>query len=158
AWRGDERAETAAGRRAMKIPPGNHLRPSALCCGIALSVLASPGARAAQDSFPKTPPPDLPARAFKLPNIQSKTLPNELKVVVAESHRVPLVTLRLAMRAGSVLDPSDQPGLASAVANQITAGTEKYSSLQLREAAERLGGTVGVSAAEDFTTVSASAL
>lgn len=112
----------------------------------------------AQDSFPASPPSDLPARSLTLPKTESHTLPNGLKIVVAESHRVPLVTMQLAVRAGSVLDPPEVPGLASAVANQMSAGTDKYSSYELRVAAEKLGGSVGVGASQDYATVSASGL
>jgi len=105
-----------------------------------------------------TPPPDLPARPFVLSKEQSKTLPNGLKIVVVESHSVPVVTMRLGVLAGSVLDPSDTPGLASAVASQMTEGTDKFNSLQLKEAVEGLGGDIDVSAGRDSTTVGASAL
>src|ERR1043166_7190303 len=47
-----------------------------------------------QDDFPASPPPDLPIRPVSLPKTESRTLPNGLKIVVAETHRVPLVTLR----------------------------------------------------------------
>jgi zinc protease len=124
------------------------------CCCLLLPVsLAS-----AQGTFPTKPPASLPPRPFNLPRSETRTLPNGLKIVVTESHRVPLVTMRLAVRAGSILDAPDQPGLASAVADQMTAGTARYSSLQLREAAENLGGTVNVGAGDDFATVSGSAL
>jgi zinc protease len=127
-------------------------------CGFAL-LLSAPGiVCAGQDSFPAMPPSDLPARPYNLPKTETLTLPNGLKIVVAESHRVPLVTLRMEVQAGAILDPADQPGLANAVADQLSAGTQQYSSLQLREAAERLGGTVNVSAGDDFATVSATAL
>lgn len=126
-----------------------------LLCGL-LAVCAP--AFAWQETTPATPPPDLPARAYRLPRLDTRTLPNGLKVVVAESHRVPMVTLRMAVQAGSVQEPQELPGLASAAASQMTAGTEQYTSLQLREAAENLGGSVGVSAGDDFATVSASAL
>ncbi len=121
-------------------------------------VAAAPAARAGQDTFPATPPPDLPARPYNLPKTETQVLPNGLKVIVAESHRVPMVTLRMAVQAGAILEPPDQPGLAAAVAGQMTSGTDQYNSLQLREAAERLGGSVSVSAEDDFATVSATGL
>jgi zinc protease len=71
---------------------------------------------------------------------------------------VPIVTVRLGIQAGSVLDPAGQPKLAAAVASQLTAGTDKYTSLQLREAAAELGGSVGASASDDYAVVSGTAL
>jgi zinc protease len=124
----------------------------------ALCFVCSGGVALAQDSFPTRPPADLPARPVTLPRPQSRTLPNGLKVVVLESRRVPLVTMRLLTKGGAVMDPADSPGLASAVASQLTGGTSRYSSRQLAERAESLGGSVGASASEDFATVSASGL
>jgi zinc protease len=111
----------------------------------------------AQSSL-SAPPPDLPARPFVLSKEQTRTLPNGLKIVVVESHTVPVVTLRLGVLAGSVLDAPDAPGLASAVARQMTAGTDMFNSLQLQEAVQGLGGTISVGAGQDSATVGASAL
>lgn len=105
-----------------------------------------------------TPPPDLPARPFVLSQEHTRTLPNGLKIVVIESHSVPTVTLRLGIRAGSVLDPADSPGLAAAVAGQMTSGTDKFNSLQLQQALDGLGGSLSVSADRDATILNASAL
>ena len=111
----------------------------------------------AQQDFPAQPPKDLPLRPFALPKSETRILPSGLKIVVAETHRNPIVTMRLAVRAGSVLD-GGSPGLAAAVANQMTAGTDKYNSLQVRETAENIGGTLSAAATDDYATVSASAL
>ncbi len=124
---------------------------------VTLTLLAA-SAGAQPQPFPTSPPPDLPARPFALPPVESRTLPNGLEVVVAESHRVPLVSLRLGVRAGSILDPPGKPGLASAVARELTAGTDKYNSLQLSEAADTIGGAVRAAAGDDYAVVSASAL
>ncbi len=104
------------------------------------------------------PPPDLPVRPFVLSKEQTKTLPNGLRIVVVESHTVPVVTLRLGVLAGSVLDTPDMPGLAAAAASLMTEGTDKFNSLQLQEAVDSLGGTLTVTAGKDAATVGASAL
>lgn len=122
-----------------------------------LLLLQAAGGRA-QEGFPSTPPMDLPVRPFTLPKSEMRTLANGLKVLVAENHRVPLVTIRMAIRAGGILDPPESPGLAVAVARSLTSGTGRYNSLQLSEAAADLGGAVSVGAGDDFATASASAL
>ncbi len=122
----------------------------------ALIVMSPLFARA--QGFPSAPPPDLAIRPYVPPNIVRRTLPNGLRMVIAEQHNSPLVTMRLSLPAGSVSDPSNQPGLASSVAAQFTAGTDKYTSVQLHEAVEDLGGTLGVGAGSDFTTLSTSVL
>lgn len=115
-------------------------------------------ASTAPDDFPAKPPADLPVKAFKLPKSVTRKLSNGLKVVFVENDRLPLVTVRMSVPAGSINDPSEAPGLASAVAGQLTAGTDRYTSLQLREEAEKLGGSIGISAGSDYATVSGSAL
>lgn len=139
----------------MKIFSVPRIRLGSPGLGLLLMALVVPGY--SQD-FPASPPQDLPARPFHLPPIRTSVLPSGLKVLVAQSRRVPLVTMRLAIPAGSIYDPASSPGLAAAVANQLTAGTAKYSSRALREAAERLGGSISARAGADFVTIQASAL
>jgi zinc protease len=127
---------------------------SAVSALFALSATLTAQAQSALTS----PPADLPARPFVLSKEQMRTLPNGLKIVVVESHTVPVVTLRLGVAAGSVLDAADDPGLADAVASQMTAGTDKFNSLQLQEAIEGLGGSLSVTAGKDSAIVGASAL
>jgi zinc protease len=120
------------------------------------ATLSAPRAQA--QSGVTTPPPDLPTRPFVLAKEQSKTLPNGLKIVVVESHTVPLVTLRLGLPAGSILDPPEAPGLATAVADLMTEGTDRFNSLQLQQTMDGLGGAVSVTAGKDSAIVGASAL
>ena len=124
-------------------------------CGL-LAVLPARNVQAQKPG--SAPPPDLPARPFLLSKEQSRTLPNGLKIVVVESHTVPVVTLRLGVPAGTVLDGPDEPGLAAVTASQLTAGTARFNSLQLQEAVEGLGGALSVTAGKDSATVGASAL
>src|SRR4051812_39299033 len=119
-----------------------------LSCGVTLLALGTSAVLAQEPSA--NPPADLPVRPYVTPKIQRQTLSNGLRAVIAEQHNAPLITIRLSIPVGSVSDPSGQPGLASAVASQLTAGVDKYSSVQLREAIEDLGGTLSVSAGSDF--------
>lgn len=106
----------------------------------------------------KTPPAPLAPVTFDIPTPFQTTLDNGLRVVVIANERVPLVSFRLAFSAGDVNDPFGFTGLTSAMASQLTEGTENYSSLQLAEKIERLGASISSSASDDFTIVAASAL
>jgi len=81
-----------------------------------------------------------------------------LKVVVFEDTRVPLVNFRLAFFRGDANDPKSATGLTSALASMLTEGTEKYSSRELAEKIERLGGSLSANSSNDFTILSASSL
>jgi zinc protease len=134
-----------------------NLKNTSLLTAFGLAVTLTPRSVQAQSGV-TTPPADLPAHPFVLSKEQTRTLPNGLKIIVVESHTVPVVTLRLGLHAGSVLDPPNAPGLATAVASVMMEGTDKFNSLQLQEAVDGLGGTLTVTAGKDSATVGASAL
>ena len=106
----------------------------------------------------KNPPAPLAPVSFDIQKPFETTLRNGLRVVIVENERLPLVSFRLAFECGDVNDPEGSTGLTSAMTAMLTEGTENYSSLQLAEKIERLGSSIGASASDDFTIVSASAL
>lgn len=108
--------------------------------------------------FRKSPPEALAPMAFEIGRPTTATLDNGLRVVVFENARLPLVSYRLAFFSGDIHDPMGSTGLTSAMAAQITEGTENYTSLQLADKVERLGASLHASASDDFTILSASAL
>lgn len=76
----------------------------------------------------------------KLPKPVEMTLPNGLTVLVLEDHRLPLVSVRLAiLGAGALNDPADLPGLANITAAMLKEGTATRSSKQIAEETEKLG-------------------
>jgi zinc protease len=123
---------------------------------IALLLLALPLCAQTVDRTkePETPPiPDL-----KLPPIYETTLPNGLKVILAEDKRLPLVSVRLNFQAGSKFDPAGLEGLASSAASLLTDGTKTRTSRQIAEAVESLGGSLGGNAGSDALTLSGAGL
>ena len=105
-----------------------------------------------------TAPEPLAPVPFNLPTPFRSELANGLKVVVFEDTRVPLVNFRLAFFRGDANDPKSATGLTSALASMLTEGTEKYSSRELAEKIERLGGSLSANSSNDFTILSASSL
>ena len=110
------------------------------------------------EDFRKTAPAPLAPKPFEIPKPFETVLPNGLKVVVFEDNRLPLVSYRLAFKAGEINDPKDYIGLTSAMASMLNEGTQTRSSKQLAEEIERLGANVSASVNEDNTVVSASSL
>ncbi|MEQ1607016.1 MAG: pitrilysin family protein [Pyrinomonadaceae bacterium] len=106
----------------------------------------------------KNPPAPLAPVSFDIQKPFETTLDIGLRVVIVENERLPLVSYRLAFESGDINDPEGRTGLTSAMTSMLTEGTEDYSSLQLAEKIERLGSSIGASASDDFTIVSASAL
>src|ERR1043166_1839204 len=109
------------------------------------------------EDYRRQPPAPLPPRALNLPTPVEATLENRLRVVVVEQSRLPLVSFRLALRAGDAFDPPELPGLADMLTSMLVEGTESRTSRQIAEEVARLGATLNAGATSDYTTVAASA-
>ncbi len=100
-----------------------------------------------------TPPPPAAPRPLSLAAPQEQTLPNGLRVVVAERRGLPLVTAQLLVLSGAEVDPPALPGLAALSAGLLTRGTRSRSAPAQAQAAEALGGTLDGSADWHRSTV-----
>jgi zinc protease len=85
-----------------------------------------------------------------LPAASQFTTPDGLEVLVARRGRVPLVSLRLVVQAGSASDPPERLGLADFTVRLMRRGTLRLDADALNEAVEFVGATLAVYAAEDF--------
>ncbi len=103
-----------------------------------------------------TPPPPAAPREVHLPQPVEKTLPNGLRVIVAQKHEVPIVAVRLLIRTGAEADPPNMAGLADMTASLLTKGTRTRSAVQIARGVEALGATLDTSAAWDNSFVSVS--
>lgn len=103
-------------------------------------------------------PSPLQPRPLNLPVPIETKLPNGLELALIEDKRLPLISFRLAFRAGDANDPVELPGLSDMLAHLLTEGTETRTSRQLAEEIERLGAALSVGSTSDFTTIAASGL
>jgi zinc protease len=140
-------------------PAARPARPArfARLAPLAAAALAA-GAGAAPAQFPSAPPGPGPAGAAALPPFQEATLPNGVRVVLVESHRVPLVAFRLAVAAGGVYAPAGKEGLAQLAAQLLTRGAGARSADDLAAALEGAGATLVVSAGDDVLSLAGSVL
>ena len=95
--------------------------------------------------------------AIVQPPIVRERLPSGLTVLVAQRPGVPLVAVRLLVRAGSSLDPAGRFGLASLTASAIRRGTRAHSGPALDAMVEALGAELGAGVDEDAASVGFSA-
>ncbi len=100
------------------------------------------------------PPAAGPAIAATIPGAQEKTLPNGLRVIVANKPGLPLVSSTLRIAAGSSLDTQANAGLASLTADIATRGTASRSATQISQEIESLGAVLNAGAGADSTGVS----
>jgi zinc protease len=112
---------------------------------------AEPGPAAPPPPAGPTPnPPALgaPVQAA-LPHPLERTLPNGLRVIVAKSTDLPLVTARLVVRAGGASDPEGKAGLADLTADLLTKGAGKRTAAKLAADVEALGAQLESAAGWD---------
>ena len=94
-----------------------------------------------------------PEREVETPAVVERTLSNGLRVYVARTEGLPLVSARLSFDAGASDDPQGREGVASMAAALITQGAAGRSAPEIATDIERLGAAIGASAGADFTSV-----
>ena len=112
---------------------------------VVLVMLAGPAR--AQRGFDKPPAP-APAKPLQVPAFAEASLPNGIRIVVAERRGLPLVTAMVLVEAGSLLDPPGKSGLASLSYTLMGKGSKRGGQEQdaasIAIAAETLGGSLEV--------------
>ena len=89
-----------------------------------------------------------------LPSPTEKTLANGLKVIVAKSSDLPLVSAELTVRTGAAADPQGLAGAVGMTAGMLTEGTKTRSAQQIASQSEALGATLSSGGGQDSSYVS----
>jgi zinc protease len=87
--------------------------------------------------------------------IEVHTLPNGLTLALIPDHRVPLVHLQAAVRAGLLSETSANNGINQLLAATLTKGTATRSSQELAVTLESLGAAIGASTGNNALLVRA---
>jgi zinc protease len=93
----------------------------------------------------------------KLPRAQEASLPNGLRVVLLESHKVPTFNMQMVVLSGGLSDKPDYRGLASFTATLLREGTTKRSSKDIAEQVDALGATLTANSGLSSMTTNVSA-
>lgn len=100
----------------------------------------------------------------KLPRPQRFTLPagadkaGGAHMLVIEDHKLPLLTITVSMRAGSLFESAAKPGVAELTAGELDEGTQTKDYMQIAQATEKIGASLGASAGAERAVVSVSGL
>jgi zinc protease len=113
-------------------------------------VIASEGAREARPG----PAEALPSVA---PVLTERRLSNGLRVVVAQSSKVPLASVRLVIDGGDAADPAGEAGRGDIAAALALKGAGERSAERIASDIAALGGTIGASSDADATVFSVNA-
>ena len=81
-------------------------------------------------------------------------LENGMVLLLAEKHDIPVVTMNMAIKAGSTSVPADEPGLASITASLLAQGTTKRTASQISREIDFIGGSLSASGGNDFASAS----
>lgn len=96
--------------------------------------------------------------ALELPNLQKAILSNGLKIVLAERHEIPVVSLTLVVDAGYAADQFGLAGTASMTMSMLDEGTDSRSALEISDELQVLGAQLSARADLDICSISLSAL
>ncbi len=93
-------------------------------------------------------------RPYNFPHIARATLPNGLRILVAENHNAPLVSIRGLVRSGADHDDANTAGLASVTADLLDEGAGSRDAIKLAEDVGLLGASLGTGADWDASYIS----
>ena len=96
--------------------------------------------------------------SFKFPTLQTATLSNGAKVVLAQRSDVPLVEMNFQFNFGYAQENNNELGFTNFMMDMLNEGTKKYSSLQFDEALDSLGSNLGFGSGLDTSVISLSSL
>ncbi|HEY3413581.1 MAG TPA: pitrilysin family protein [Armatimonadota bacterium] len=82
----------------------------------------------------------------RFPRPKHYILPNGLRLLVLENHKLPTISISMSILAGSFFEPAEKTGLASMTANMLDEGTKTRTSEGIAAAVDRLGGSLSASA------------
>ena len=86
------------------------------------------------------------------------TLPNGLTVVVSPKHKLPMVSISVRVKVGSVYEPEDKAGLAAMTVRLLDKGTTRRTALAIADEIDLLGAHLEASAGGTGGTISLSVL
>lgn len=101
-----------------------------------------------------TAPAPAAPRPYHFPHITRATLPNGLRVLVAENHNAPLVSVRALVRSGADHDLAQTAGLATITADMLDEGAGGRDAIGIAEDIGLLGGALGTGADWDASYIS----
>lgn len=99
------------------------------------------------------PPPLGTPVAPALPTPSEKTLTNGLRVIVARSSDLPLVTAELSVMSGAAVDPAGRAGASAMMAELLTEGTATRGSVEISSQTEALGADLSAGSGWESASV-----
>jgi zinc protease len=125
---------------------------------VAAAPLKAPAAIPVVETLPEAsrqaPPKPGPTVAPVPPTAVERTLANGLRVIVARTGDLPIVTAALTIKGGAALDPAGLAGLADVTAALLPQGSATRSATDIAAQIEALGDSLSAEAGYDASRVS----
>lgn len=127
----------------MKLTTQNTFRAIVFALTLGLFGLSNP-ALAQQASLPAWDEIDYPElKSFAKPEVESFTLDNGMEFYLIEDTELPLITLRVTVRTGGILDPADKTGLTNILGDVIrSGGSQNYPADELNQLLETKAASI----------------
>jgi len=149
--RAARRWTAARGRAVLEVVPGEPVAAAAPA--------AASEPPAEEPRGPGTPPPPPgPARAATLPALTRYSLKNGLDVLVVRDARLPLVEMRLGLRAGRAHEGAGEEALSPACEELLFKGCAEQDAAAVARAFTGIGWSVGAASEAEWLKVSGSGL
>jgi zinc protease len=120
-----------------------------LAIGVMIGVAVSGAAGVAQK-----PAETKTFATYQLPEAKRVTLPNGLVLLLLEKHELPLTSVEIELRTGSLLDPDAKPGVSAVVANELRKGTATRTAEQLSSDLDFMGMEFSAGSGTESTGIS----
>ena len=112
-----------------------------------ITVLPFPEYSSSEDAVDRSMVPAVSdVSGIEFPAIETATLDNGMKVVVAQSGELPLIDVSIRIDTGNMADAPDAPGISDAVFALLQKGTREYDANELASAKDRIGMEARVAA------------
>jgi zinc protease len=126
--------------------------------GLAVVLLAGLAGCATAPAWEQLPPPVVEGPVVPQDRLHRAVLANGLEILVLEDHRVPRLDVGLVLRRGAEIEPIEQAGAVSLLADVMERGAGPRDALALARAVEEIGASLGVDASWDSMSVGLSGL
>ena len=128
----------------MKFTTQNTFRAIAFALTLGLFGVSTPVLAQQTASLPAWDEIDYPEiKNFAKPEVESFTLDNGMEFYLIEDTELPLITLRVTIRTGGILDPADKTGLTNILGNVIrSGGSQSYPADELNQLLESKAASI----------------
>lgn len=123
---------------------------------LAFALAAASAAPAVPGAVAAAPAADPPAAgAYVVPKALERQLRNQMKILILEDHRLPLVHYRLMVRAGAADEPAEKAGVAHLTMQTLRQGAGVLDAKAISERLDGLGAEWGAVATRDYCAITA---